>query len=75
MTDIQRRDHPARRSLPLAEWPEADRSAWEAALAPGDILDGTVGAPITLSVTFRDCTGANAGHCVETDGVLQLTPA
>jgi integrase len=44
MIDIDRRDHPSRRSLPLAEWPEADHRAWEAALAPGDILDGTVGA-------------------------------
>lgn len=44
-------------------------------MTSGARLDGTVGAPITLSVTFRDCTGANAGHCVETDGVLQLTPA
>lgn len=35
---------PARSCLPLAAWPENDRRAWEAALAPGDLLDGTVGA-------------------------------
>lgn len=44
-------------------------------MTSGARLDDTVGAPITLSVTFRDCTGANAGHCVEADAVLQLTPA
>jgi integrase/recombinase XerD len=44
MTDIHRLNHPARRSLPLPEWPATDRRAWEAALAPGDVLDGTAGA-------------------------------
>ncbi len=37
-------EDPARRCLPLHEWPETDRRAWEAAMQPGDILDGTVGA-------------------------------
>jgi len=30
---------PARRPLPLAAWPEADRRAWRTALAPGDVLE------------------------------------
>jgi hypothetical protein len=30
---------PERRSMPVAEWPEADREAWQAALTPGDLLD------------------------------------
>ena len=36
-------DDPRRRCLKLEAWPEADRKAWEAALAPGDLLDGTMG--------------------------------
>lgn len=44
---------PNRRCLPLAEWPEKDRCAWEAALAPGDILDGTVGAGFGWSDATR----------------------
>lgn len=31
---------PARRCMPVAEWPEADRAAWEAAIRRGDLLDG-----------------------------------
>jgi integrase/recombinase XerD len=30
---------PARRCLPLPEWPAADRALWCAALAPGDLLE------------------------------------
>ena len=30
---------PARRPLPLERWPVADRRAWAAALAPGDVLE------------------------------------
>ncbi len=30
---------PDRRGMPVAEWPDADREAWEAALTPGDLLD------------------------------------
>lgn len=37
-------EDPRRRCLPVAFWPEQDRLAWEAAMAPGDVLDGTVGA-------------------------------
>ena len=37
-------EDPARRCLPLVDWPEQDRAAWEAAMLPGDIIDGTVGA-------------------------------
>ena len=38
MTKILARD-PARRCLPLSEWPEADRRLWKSALVPGDLLD------------------------------------
>jgi len=34
---------PKRRRLKLKDWPEGDRAAWEAALVPGDLLDGTMG--------------------------------
>ncbi len=37
-------EDPARRCLRVADWPEQDRVAWEAAMMPGDIIDGTVGA-------------------------------
>lgn len=37
-------EDPARRCLRVEEWPETDQQAWAAALQPGDILDGTVGA-------------------------------
>ncbi len=30
---------PERRGMPLTEWPRADREGWEAALAPGDLLE------------------------------------
>ena len=30
---------PDRRCKPLAEWPEADRRLWEAAVVPGDLLE------------------------------------
>jgi len=30
---------PERRCKPLEEWPELDRSLWQAALAPGDLLE------------------------------------
>lgn len=36
-------DDPRRRCLRVGEWPEGDRLAWEAAIQPGDLLDGTVG--------------------------------
>jgi integrase len=38
MTRTLHRD-PHRRCLPLAEWPTPDRTAWLAALAPGDLLE------------------------------------
>lgn len=37
-------EDPLRRCLRVVEWPERDRNAWELALAPGDLLEGTVGA-------------------------------
>ena len=30
---------PDRRSMPLSEWPRADRELWQAALVPGDLLE------------------------------------
>jgi integrase len=30
---------PHRRSMPVVEWPRADRAVWQAALMPGDLLD------------------------------------
>lgn len=44
MTKLHPFEDPLRRCLKLEEWPEADRLAWDAALAPGDLLDGTMGA-------------------------------
>jgi integrase/recombinase XerD len=38
MTRLLHQD-PDRRCTPLAEWPEADRRLWEAALSPGDLLE------------------------------------
>lgn len=36
-------EDPRRRCLRLEDWPAADRAAWQAAMAPGDILEGTIG--------------------------------
>ena len=38
MTDPKK--DPARRCMPLSEWPEQHRIAWEAAIAPGDPFTG-----------------------------------
>lgn len=38
MTDPK--SDPARRCMPLNEWPKLDRQAWATAIADGDILDG-----------------------------------
>jgi integrase/recombinase XerD len=41
---------PDRRCKPLAEWPEADRRLWEAAVVPGDLLaEGSSRAKYTES--------------------------
>lgn len=51
---------PARRSLKLEAWPEADRRGWEAALQEGDVLEpgglGADWAPLTRVTTAR-CYG------------------
>jgi integrase/recombinase XerD len=39
--------------LRIEDWPAADRAAWEAALAPGDLLDGTMGAAHHWSTATR----------------------
>ena len=36
-------EDPRRRGRKLEAWPVADRVAWEAALVPADLLDGTMG--------------------------------
>jgi len=41
---------PERRCMPLALWPEADRTVWQNALTPGTILDDHLGALAHLSV-------------------------
>lgn len=46
-------EDPARRCLKIEDWPAADRGAWEAALAPGDLLDGTMGAAHHWSTATR----------------------
>lgn len=46
-------EDPARRCLKIEDWPAADRAAWEAALAPGDLLDGTMGAAHHWSTATR----------------------
>lgn len=46
-------EDPARRCLKIEDWPVADRAAWEAALAPGDLLDGTMGAAHHWSASTR----------------------
>lgn len=40
---------PERRCMPLALWPEADRTAWQNALTQGTILDDQLGARTHLS--------------------------
>jgi len=53
MRTLYPREDPLRRCLKLEEWPEADRLAWEQAMQPGDILDGTVGAGFHWSTDTR----------------------
>jgi integrase len=40
--------------MKLKDWPEGDRAAWNAALAPGDLLDGTMGAAHHWCEATRD---------------------
>ncbi|MBT5771145.1 MAG: site-specific integrase [Rhodospirillaceae bacterium] len=47
-------EDPRRRCLPADQWPDKDQQAWTAALAPGDILDGTVGAGFHWSAQTRE---------------------
>lgn len=53
MSDLFPFEDPLRRCLRVEEWPQADRDAWEAALQPGDLLDGTVGAGFHWSEQTR----------------------
>jgi len=48
---------PGRRPLPLAAWPEVDRRAWLAALAPGDVL-----APGGTAAGWRPHSKRNAAQ-------------
>ncbi|MEL7471577.1 MAG: tyrosine-type recombinase/integrase [Pseudomonadota bacterium] len=43
MPELHPCEDPRRRCLTVDLWPEGDRVAWERAMAPGDVLDGTVG--------------------------------
>ena len=54
MTELLPFDDPTRRCLPLKNWPEPDRLAWEAALVPGDLLDGTMGPGHHWSADTRE---------------------
>lgn len=54
MTEHLPFEDPTRRCLPLTDWPEPDRLAWEAALAPGDLLDGTMGPGHHWSADTRE---------------------
>lgn len=47
-------EDPARQRLKIEDWPEGDRVAWEVALAPGDLLDGSMGAAHHWSADTRD---------------------
>ncbi len=47
-------EDPKRHRLKFEDWPDGDRAAWEAALAPGDLLDGTMGAAHHWSGDTRD---------------------
>ena len=53
MTEMVPLDKLRRRCLPVDEWPEADRLAWEEATLPGDLLDGTVGLAFHWSPQTR----------------------
>lgn len=50
---MPRRDASDRRSLPVAEWPDADQLAWSIAIAEGDILDGRGPASHWADITKR----------------------
>lgn len=54
MTSLLPFEDPTRRCLPLDQWPEADRIAWQSALMPGDLLDGTVGPGYHWSSDTRE---------------------
>ena len=53
---------PARRQLKLEDWPEGDRAAWNAALAPGDLLDGTMGPAFHLAPATQTIYRYNYGR-------------
>jgi len=55
-------EDPARQQLKLEDWPEGDRAAWNAALAPGDLLDGTVGPAFHLSPATQTIYRNNYGR-------------
>jgi len=52
---------PARRRPGVNEWPAADRDAWVRALAPGDLLDGTVGPGHHWSADTREAQRKSYG--------------
>lgn len=54
MAELFAYEDPRRRCLKVEAWPKPDRRAWEAALQPGDILEGTVGPGFHWSAQTRE---------------------
>ncbi len=54
MGNLYPHEDPTRRCLTVDQWPIPDRIAWEAAMMPGDILDGTVGPGFHWSEQTRE---------------------
>ncbi len=73
-----------RRSLPFAEWPEADRDLWQVLVAEGDILEGggpgAAWAPTTKSNVRKACgywlfwLSQNGLLAVDTPPMDRVTP-
>ena len=71
---------PERRCMPLALWPEADRTVWQNALTPGTILDDHLGALAHLSVASNYKVERGYGrfltYCkIHEPDCLQVAPA
>ena len=59
--NIDPKSDPRRRCRKLAEWPEADRAAWHAAVAEGGLLEGggpAAGWRATTRKAVQDATGS-----------------
>ena len=72
---VRQGGHARPRSLPLAQWPDADRAAWQAACAPGARLRGG-GAAAHLAQVTRDDLQRRYGYFLDhvvRAGLLDLT--